>query len=185
MDKGIITNKKPQQGTKTSKYLPQLNINHQIDRLISDKKQLTEIVCLTSYPPRECGIATYSKDLEKALMDKFGDAFKLTVYPLESQNFKHSYPRKVEGTLNTDSALDFLQAAYQINSNPRIGLVLIQHEFGLFNTNEGSFYEFLEYMDKPVILTFHTVLPDPSNEVKEKVSKIAAHCASIIVMTHT
>ena len=32
---------------------------------------LPEILCITSYPPRECGIATYSQDLIVAVKNKF------------------------------------------------------------------------------------------------------------------
>ncbi|WP_373516568.1 glycosyltransferase [Pricia sp.] len=185
MEKGTTTDNKPKKRTKPSKHLPQPNIVHQLKKLVSNERDLTEIVCLTSYPPRECGIATYSKDLERALTDTFGEAFKLTTVPLESGTSKHRYPEVIAETLNTDSALDFLQAAYRINADRKVGLVMIQHEFGLFQNNGHSFHEFLEYLDKPVVVTFHTVLPDPTPELKQKVSTIASRSAAIIVMTRT
>jgi len=37
------------------------------------KNKLPEILFITSYPPRECGIATYSQDLLKALNNKFSN----------------------------------------------------------------------------------------------------------------
>lgn len=166
-------------------YSPQLN--HRTTNISSGapKKKLTEIVCITSYPPRECGIATYSMDLVNTLKQKFGESFNMSIYPLESNSSKHEYKDSIEGVLNTDLQLDFLQAAYYINSNPQVGLVLIQHEFGLFNKNENSFYEFLEYLDKPIVLTFHTVLPQPTEELKNKVALMCAQADQIIVMTHT
>ncbi len=183
MESGTTTDKNYKKHTKSSKHLPQIDINHQIEKLVSNSKGLTKIVCLTSYPPRECGIATYSKDLEIALTNTFSEAFNLEFYPLEAGAEKHSYPSKIKRTLNTDSALDFIQAAYHINADPNIGLVMVQHEFGLFKNNEQSFYEMLEYLDKPVIVTFHTVLPDPSLELKQKVATIASRSAGIVVMT--
>jgi len=183
MDNGTTTHKNYKKRTTSSKYLPQINIDHQIEKLVADTINVPEIVFLTSYPPRECGLATYSKDLEKALTNTFGDAFKLSMYPLESGTERQSYPGKIKRTLNTDSALDFIQAAYHINADPNIALVMVQHEFGLFQNNEQSFYEMLEYLDKPVIITFHTVLPNPSLELKKKVSTIASRSAGIVVMT--
>lgn len=184
-DNGFTTNIKRDGQSKKQKYSPQLN--HRIAKISSRpiKKKLTEIVCITSFPPRECGIATYSMDLIETLKEKFGESFELTLYPLESNSSKHQYEEAIEGVLNTDLQLDFLQAAYYINSNPQVGLVVIQHEFGLFNNNENSFYEFLEFMDKPVVLTFHTVLPQPSEELKKKVAFMCAKSAQIIVMTQT
>lgn len=185
MESGITTNKGFKKARSFTRPLPKINIKGQIEKLISDTNNLTEIVCLTSYPPRECGIATYSKDLGKAILNTFGDTFKFKVYPLESGTSNHMYPKNIEGPMNTDSALDFLKAAYDINANPKVGLILIQHEFGLFQGNEHAFYEFLDYLDKPVVVTFHTVLPDPTPAMKGKVFTIASRSAGIIVMTRT
>ncbi|HDZ13714.1 MAG TPA: glycosyltransferase, partial [Pricia sp.] len=185
MKNGTTSSKKSIKQLKSTKHLPHLNVNHQIEKLISDKVNMTEIVCLTSYPPRECGIATYSKDLGEALNDKFANSFKLKVYPLEQGNERHKYSEKIKGTLNADSALDFLQAAYVINADPKVGLVMIQHEFGFFENNKQSFYEFLEYLDKPIVVTFHTVLPNPSPELLNNVLTVASRALEIIVMTRT
>src|SRR5450756_1602853 len=38
---------------------------------------LAEILFITSYPPRECGIATYSQDLIKMLNNKFSNSFSI------------------------------------------------------------------------------------------------------------
>ncbi|HLT51646.1 MAG TPA: glycosyltransferase [Arenibacter sp.] len=152
---------------------------------IPEKNDLTEILCLTTYPPKECGIATYSQDLHNALKKTFGDSFQFTIYPLVSEKSNPVYPKEIQNVLNTDYALDFLQAAHYINSNKKIGLVLIEHEFGLFHNNEQSFYEFIGYLEKPVVVTFHTVLPGPSPELRSKVNTIASFSAGIIVMTRT
>ncbi|MEJ1222531.1 glycosyltransferase [Sediminicola sp. 1XM1-17] len=182
-ENGMTENIHPDGQTKRQKHSPRLH--HQINNNSKEslKKKLTEIVFITSFPPRECGIATYSMDLVGTLRDKFGESFNLTLYPLESNSSKHRYDESIEGVLNTDLQLDFLQAAYYINSNVQVGLVVIQHEFGLFNNNENSFYEFLEYLDKPIVLTFHTVLPMPSEDLKKKVAFMGKLAAHLIVMT--
>src|SRR5690606_31169700 len=86
---------------------------------IPEDIDLTEILCLTTYPPRQCGIATYSQDLHNALEKTFGDTFKFTIYPLVSQKSQPVYPKEIQSVLNTDYVLDFLQAAYYINSNKK------------------------------------------------------------------
>ncbi len=53
-------------------------------------ENLAEILFITSYPPRECGIATYSQDLLKALNNKFSNTFSLKVCALESGEIKLS-----------------------------------------------------------------------------------------------
>lgn len=144
---------------------------------------LPEILFITSYPPRECGIATYSQDLIKALNNKFSYSFNITLCALESGSEKHRYSSEVKFILNTDDAAAFTSLAGLINSNTAIHTVMIQHEFGLFRNAEDGFSEFLEALTKPVIIAFHTVLPNPEEALKEKVKRIIRAAQSIIVMT--
>lgn len=146
---------------------------------------LPEILFITSYPPRECGIATYSQDLVKALDNKFNHSFYIRICPLESENETHTYPDEVKYILNTDQPDAFVQLAGKINSDPAISMVMIQHEFGFFAKKEEAFRGFLDLLVKPVVIGFHTVLPHPDESLKLNVQKIAAVAVSIIVMTNS
>jgi len=146
---------------------------------------LSEILIITSYPPRECGIATYSQDLIKALNNKFSSSFSIKVCALESNEDTYSYPDEVKYTLKTSLAKDYEKLAYAINNDHRIKTVLIQHEFGFFSSQEQAFHKFLIGLSKPIVIVFHSVLPHPNKLLKEKVQKITAACKSIIVMTNT
>ena len=149
------------------------------------KNDLPEILVITSFPPRECGIATYSQDLIKALNNKFSHSFNIKVCALESDNEKHSYSDEVEYILNTDQPHVFTKLAKKINENDRIAMVLIQHEFGFFVKRENSFQYFLRALTKPVAIVFHTVLPHPDAVLKAKITEIASVAQSIIVMTNS
>jgi glycosyltransferase involved in cell wall biosynthesis len=146
---------------------------------------LSEILFITSYPPRECGIATYSQDLIKALNNKFSNSFSIKVCALESNGNTYSYPDEVKYTLKTSLAADYEKLAYAINKDPRVKTVLIQHEFGFFRLQEQAFHQLLIALSKPIVIVFHSVLPRPDKLLKEKVQNIAAACKSIIVMTNT
>lgn len=148
-------------------------------------KDRSEIVFLTSYPPRECGIATYSKDLISAFEQKFGESFKLSICPLGTSGETHEYPSEIKHVLNTDETVDYVGIAQWIDSDPSIDLVVVQHEFGLFSGNENAFIDFLELLACPVVMTMHTVLPRPDTTVREKVRRIMKLCKGIIVMTQT
>ncbi len=144
-----------------------------------------EILFLTSYPPRECGIATYSQDLIEALNNQFTDSFSLKVCALEPGNAHNKYPSEVKYVLNTNDSLQYIELAQAINTDKRIKLVMVQHEFGLFQHGEGvDFLKFLYRLTKPIVVAFHTVLPKPDAILKLKVCHIAAACESMIVMTH-
>jgi len=148
-------------------------------------KDLAEILFITSYPPRECGIATYSQDLIEALNNKFSSSLSIKVCALESGDTNYSYPGEVKYTLKTSIAAEYEKLAVKINKNNRIKLVLIQHEFGFYCKQEQAFLQFLCDLKKPIATVFHTVLPRPDELLKAKVKSIVAVCESIIVMTHT
>ena len=148
-------------------------------------KDLAEILFITSYPPRECGIATYSQDLIEALNNKFSSSLSIKVCALESGDTNYSYPGEVKYTLKTSIAAEYEKLAIKINKNNRIKLVLIQHEFGFYCKQEQAFLQFLCDLKKPIATVFHTVLPHPDEQLKAKVKNIVAVCESIIVMTNT
>lgn len=147
--------------------------------------RLSEILFITSYPPRECGIATYSQDLIKALNNKFSNSFAISICPLESENEIHTYREEIKYTLNTDQPDAFIRLARSINNNAVIRMVMIQHEFGFFLKKEDELKQFIRALTKPVIIVFHTVLPHPDESLKIKVQQISEHSESIIVMTNS
>lgn len=149
------------------------------------KLEVPVVLLISSYPPRECGIATYSQDLLSALNQQFDHSFELQVCALESGFVDHQYPKEVTYTLQTDLPIEYAALANKINNNHRISLVLIQHEFGLFRIDEEeTFLKFIQSLDKPVVTVFHTVLPNPNGRRKAHVRNIGLFSDSIIVMTN-
>jgi len=149
------------------------------------KLEVPVVLLVTSYPPRECGIATYSQDLLEALKQQFGHSFELQVCALETEFMDHQYPKEVTHTLQTDNPIEYTSLAHQINTDKRINLVLIQHEFGLFRMDEeDTFLKFIHDIEKPVVTVFHTVLPNPDAKRKAHVRNIGVLSDSVIVMTN-
>jgi len=148
-------------------------------------QDLAEILFITSYPPRECGIATYSQDLIKVLNQKFSNSFSIKVCALESNGTTYPYPDEVKFILKTSIAAEYEKLALKVNKDKEIKIVLIQHEFGFYHSQEQAFVKFLNQLSKPIVLVFHTVLPNPDEQFKTNVQQIATACQSIIVMTHT
>lgn len=165
-------------------HLQQL-MQSRMESVTTTAQTIPEILFITSYPPRECGIATYSQDLITALNNKFDLSFKINICALESEHEIHTYTENVKHTLNTDEASAFRRLAKVINDNVNISMVLVQHEFGLFKKNEEELIHFLEMLIKPVITVFHTVLPAPAEALKENVQQIACLSDSLIVMTNS
>ncbi len=140
-----------------------------------------EILLMSSFPPLECGIATFSTDLLHHITSQFGSAFKLVKCNL-ANSYNKLHPS--EYCLNPEIREDYYNTACQVNENKNIKLVHIQHEFGLFGGTYGNYlFTFLDEVKVPVVMTFHTVLPNPNPELKTVVLKLASKCSYIIVMT--
>lgn len=139
---------------------------------------------LTSYPPRLCGIATYAQDMLNAVKRMYGNAFAFRICALEKGLRRNVYPPEVQYTLDTLDETSYIALAHRINADPRITRVWVQHEFGLFPGGEGLFLlDLLRAIRKPVSLTFHTVLRDPSPDRKEMVQALAEQAWEVIVLT--
>lgn len=108
-----------------------LNHNSQNSLIFNTTKNidnLPEILFITTYPPRECGIATYSQDLITAIATKFKEAFKIVIAAVQVSADKYNYSSKVNYILETDNQNSYLKLAQQINDNQDIQLVVIEHE---------------------------------------------------------
>lgn len=146
---------------------------------------MKEILCLTTYPPRQCGIATFSDDLIQSIHKKFSESYSVKVCAVESSSEQHNYNSIVKYKLNTSDVKQYKELANNINNDAEIKMVLIQHEFGLFKEQETEFLVMLGLIQKPIAIVFHTVLAKPDAESKEYVYRISQSCKMVIVMTNT
>lgn len=168
---------------KAESNVPKVSVSNRLIPEIAIK--LPEILFITTYTPRECGIATYSQDLIKSLDDKFKNSFKIKICALESDIEKHNYDKSVKYVLNTDQPSSFINLAETINASDSIQTVLLQHEFGLFRNCEANLIQFLYKVRKPAVIAFHTVLPNPNSSFKVNVQVMAQLSHSLIVMTES
>ncbi|MFO8011088.1 MAG: glycosyltransferase [Dehalococcoidia bacterium] len=143
------------------------------------------IACVSTFPPRKCGIATYTEDLTRAIDDIFDPAVKTKIVAMNPDDvLGFNYPRKVIFQITEDKEEEYLQVARQIEQSDDIKLVNIQHEFGIFGGELGSHViTFLQALRKPKVITFHTVMPQPDENRLSIVRSLAENVSAIIVMT--
>lgn len=143
-----------------------------------------KMLLVSSYPPRECGLATFSNDIVNAVELVFGNTLPIEVCALENNNHRFTYNDEVKYTLAASCLDDYRQVAEKINARNDIGLVCIQHEFGLFGGEYGDYIlSFILALNKPIVTVFHTVLPNPDEKRKKVVHAIADLSDRIIVLT--
>ncbi|WP_270089911.1 glycosyltransferase [Sphingobacterium sp. SYP-B4668] len=144
----------------------------------------TGLMFISSFPPRECGIATYTTDLIQAIEEKFNESFEISIVPVEASHEHLQYERTPRYILDTSDTGSYINLADNINKANNVQVVSVQHEFGLFKEQEEMFGIFLNLLKKDVIITFHTVLPNPDEKLKLQIKQIAEACKRIIVMTN-
>lgn len=148
-------------------------------KTISNK---SKIVFLSTFPPTQCGIATYTQDTIKGINDVYGKSITCEICELvdkPKENPTEAY------TLNTRNREEYAKVAAEINKDENVKLVHIQHEFGLFGGNYGDhLLDFLNEIKKPVTFTFHSVIPNPNNDLKTFVKLLLNYSNSVFVMTN-
>lgn len=137
-----------------------------------------------SFPPRECGIATFTKDVVDSFDRAFGTASDVIAID-ETAGDARAYDARVVGRLIQDDRASHIRAAAFANSHPA-ELINVQHEYGLFGGPDGIwFLDFLEELRKPVAVSLHTVLPEPSDSHRAVARRICERADSIVVLSQT
>jgi len=137
------------------------------------------ITFISSFVPRKCGIATYTKDLALELSDQ---KQKIGIIAMENLTSPTSYGHPVIHVIKEDSQKDYEKAARIINASST-DIVHIQHEFGLFGGKDGSYIlEFAQALSKPFVTTLHTVLITPTARQKYIIQELARLSRKVIVM---
>jgi hypothetical protein len=114
------------------------------------------VAYLSTYPPRECGIAAFTKDLLDAI-DGLREFPASRVIAINEEEAIYDYDKRVKFTVERGNVQDYIQAAEYVNNTP-IDMVNIQHEFGLFGGENGNYIiDFIENLKKPIVMTLHTV----------------------------
>jgi len=139
------------------------------------------LAILSTYPPRECGIASFSKDLKENL-SLWGQNAEILAINDEGSNY--DYHEEVVFELNQESKDDYKRAAHFVNERD-IDAVFVEHEFGIFGGPDGEYIlDFIEKLNKPLILNTHTVLPNPSDNQRRILQKLGEKALAVICMTH-
>lgn len=141
-----------------------------------------EILFVSSYPPREGETAKYTQDLMFAIKEKFGSSYSLSVCALENQVEFRPYGKEVKYILHTENYVEYLDMARRINEDSNISTIVVHHEFSLFSGEYGeNLLYFLYDLNKPIIVHFNTIFPNPDHRMIYIVNAIITVSAGILV----
>lgn len=160
-------------------------------------KTKLKIAIISSYVPKKCGIATFSRDLISGILSNQGD---LSVHVIAAEDGESglSYGPEVHTTTAAHLPGTFTAAAEAVNKL-KPDVVLLQHEFGLFGGGLTDYHEdgvhhraplgdnlfrLLDRISAPVVTTFHTVLIKPDPPRRDIIRRLADRSVQTVAMTN-
>ncbi len=146
--------------------------------------QESKIFFISTFPPKKCGIASFTQDLVNAINLEMTEEMVINICALDKKRNEELYEHPVSMTMDSHQLDSCLQTAKKINTDSSVKLICIEHEFGLYGGELGEYLlGFLSLLEKPFIIRFHTVLPDPGLKMLKIVQSIGLLADKVIVMT--
>src|SRR5690554_6502280 len=131
---------------------------------------MNKIALIGNYPPRKCGIATFTKDLNDGMKDNGIDT---AVMAMNDGLNRYDYPEKVVFEVEQNVLTSYINAAEYLNSN-NYDAVILQHEFGIFGGTDGiHILQLLKRLRMPIVTTLHTIVDDPTDNQRYVVNELA------------
>ena len=137
---------------------------------------------LGTYPPTECGLATFAAALRSGMCDGDVDQQACAIVRLVDQAAGDGGP-EVLAELRRGSVSSIAAAVAALNE---LDVTIIQHEYGIFGGDDGEeVLEIVEGLDGPIIVVLHTVLDDPSSNQRRIIEALGRSVDALVTMTRT
>ncbi|MEP7211118.1 MAG: glycosyltransferase family 4 protein, partial [Alphaproteobacteria bacterium] len=148
----------------------------------STEARLRRLAMVGNFPPRKCGIATFTRDAYANLKSRLPEAH-WDVVALNDTGATYDYPEDVTHVIPQNDADAYVQTADALNESG-VEVVFVQHEFGIYGGDAGAhLLLFLRRLRAPAVVTLHTVLEHPGPAQKRVMDEILQLAAGVIVMT--
>ncbi|MEP6630516.1 MAG: glycosyltransferase [Lapillicoccus sp.] len=140
---------------------------------------MTHFGIVSTYPPTQCGLATFSASLLEHLrspLDRVDVVSSVDAYQPDA-------PPEVVYQWTKGSPAQTAEAAQVLDG---MDVVLLQHEFGIFGGTDGrDVLDLVRLLSVPVVVVLHTVLVEPSASQRAIVEELVAHAGAVVTMTET
>lgn len=141
---------------------------------------------VSTYPPREDGLATYTRDLLQAVCTR-ESRITAQIAAITDPDAFYAYPRQVHWEIEQGNPESYAEIGRTLTRAP-VEVISLQHEFGLYgiwgDPLEDHTPALLDALNKPLLTTLHTVLPQPRPDIRAAVRRLCAHSARVVVMVN-
>lgn len=139
------------------------------------------VAFLSTYPPRECGLATFTEDL----VNEVTKIALVRPYIIAVTNNADEYEDVlVVRTLSQHDRESYLTTAKW--ANDYMDLLVIEHEYGIFGGDCGKYIiELAKELRIPFVVTTHTVLEAPSIMQQAVLWKLGQLCTKLVTMAES
>src|SRR5690606_38691041 len=126
-----------------------------------------KIAYISTYVPRQCGIATFTNDLIKAVYyNDHQQVIDQHVFAVSDEKGAYDYPSEVDYEIEQGSRQHYIGAASTINGASH-DLCLIAQEYGMYGGHRGrSILSLLTSRRIPLLVNRHPALEKPSVDEK-------------------
>lgn len=145
---------------------------------------MKEVAYVSTFPPRKCGIATFTADLVNSI-SQLHKLKNQKVISIDGRRLYKTPNGGIQHKIGRDFREDYILMADLLNHTP-VNVVNIQHEFGIFGGEAGEYIcSFLDKLNKPVATTLHTVLPNFEDKSKEVFQRVVDKSTALVVLNET
>jgi glycosyltransferase involved in cell wall biosynthesis len=139
------------------------------------------VALIGNYPPRRCGIATFTADVRDSLLAA-RPGIACDVYAMTDAPNRYAYPDEVQFEIRQQTPADYLAGASRL-SETQPDVICVEHEFGIFGGPAGEHLMLmLDAVDRPVVSTLHTVLERPDEDQRRVFERLLARSRRLVVM---
>jgi glycosyltransferase involved in cell wall biosynthesis len=148
---------------------------------VTARPSLTRVAFLGDYVPRQCGIATFTRDLCEAVSAAAPEA-ACYAGAVSDRTEGYEYPSRVRFELQEKDIDSYRRAADFLNFD-NAGVLCVQHEFGIYGGVAGShLLALLKEVRMPVVTTLHTLLRQPNEAQRKVMGQISQRSERLVVM---
>lgn len=142
---------------------------------------LSKAAIIGNFPPRLCGIATFTRDTYACLTRALPKA-TWQVIAMNDPNQTYEYPDSVTHILAQNDMGAYKRLAADLNASGT-QVLFVQHEFGIYGGSAGTYLlELLGRVNMPVVTTLHTVLETPNDDQRRVMEGLIRYSSTLITM---